>query len=142
MDAQSPIRPTFARRLAERLRQLDLSKYALAHALRVHESTVGKWINEDQEPEYGMLVRVAREVKSTVDWLLGVDQAPDPPMPTLKTEQIRRIVSSAEAILAELVGLIGKEDSPREKPVFPPPSPQGSERPERHQPPVEKPGRR
>jgi transcriptional regulator with XRE-family HTH domain len=62
----------FADRLSEILRIKGLSFSAFARQLNVAPNTVSKWCNGDREPNYEMLILIAKELQETTDYLLGI----------------------------------------------------------------------
>lgn len=54
----------------------------LAERVGLTEGAISKWINQRAEPDLAMLVRVCAALHVTLDWLLDMPAAPDPPPPS------------------------------------------------------------
>ena len=66
--------------LGKRIAELRLgrgwSQVELARQLRVAKQTVSNWENENIQPSIEMLVRIAKLLGVTTDYLLGLDDTP------------------------------------------------------------------
>ena len=66
----------FSQRLLIRMGEMDMSQKQLASLLGVHINTVGNWIYGKSEPGISMFSRLVIILRTTPDWLLGLEDIP------------------------------------------------------------------
>lgn len=66
----------FGQRLRELRCAFGWNQVELARRLNVSKQTVSNWENENIQPSVEMLVRLARTLGVSCDYLLGLDQVP------------------------------------------------------------------
>ncbi|MDR0975999.1 MAG: helix-turn-helix domain-containing protein [Christensenellaceae bacterium] len=64
----------FGERLLETLKRNGISQYRLAQELGLTTRAVNLWVLGKREPDFDMLIRLARRLNTTTDYLLGVDK--------------------------------------------------------------------
>ena len=61
----------FATRLKQVRREMSLTQTGLAKRLHISQRAVGNYENATREPSIAMLVRMSKELKRPIDWLVG-----------------------------------------------------------------------
>lgn len=67
--------------------QRDMKQTELSAALHMSESTISGYITNHRQPCLETLARIAGELETTTDFLLGLTESPDPPFPLTPTER-------------------------------------------------------
>jgi transcriptional regulator with XRE-family HTH domain len=62
----------FAERLTEILRQQEFSYSSFARKIKVTPDAVRKWCNDERQPNFDMLILIAKTLHESTDYLLGV----------------------------------------------------------------------
>ena len=70
---------TTGQRIAQKRKELELSQEALGAELGVSRQSIYKWESDAALPEIDKLVALSRRFGVTVGWLLGVEDAAEPP---------------------------------------------------------------
>lgn len=70
---------TFARRMADRRRQLGLSQEELAHRLESNQRQISRYENGQNDPTVRVLLSIARALDTTPAYLIGASDNPDRP---------------------------------------------------------------
>ena len=70
---------TTGQRIAQKRKELELSQEALGAELGVSRQSIYKWESDSALPEIDKLVALSRRFGVTVGWLLGVEDAAEPP---------------------------------------------------------------
>jgi len=68
----------FADRLAEALVRAQMSQKELAERIGKSEGAVSRWIGEKRLPSVMTVRRISEITRASVDWLLGLPEAPEP----------------------------------------------------------------
>lgn len=74
------------RRLALKPR---MTQAALAELLEVSPKTVSHWENEERQPDFAMLQKIAHHLKTSMGYLLGETDDPSPPPHPSHNEGVR-----------------------------------------------------
>jgi transcriptional regulator with XRE-family HTH domain len=94
---------TLAKRLRERAEQLGISNSEAARRAGLEERRYGHYIRGRNEPDLATLVRIATELGTTPNWLLGVEEplsdAPE------KAELLARFKNAASVMNANQLEL-------------------------------------
>ena len=64
-------RKIFASRLKQARKEFRLTQAGLATKLNLSQRAIGSYENAEREPSIAMLVRISKEVKRPIDWLVG-----------------------------------------------------------------------
>lgn len=86
----------FGQRLRERARQLGVSNAEAARRCGLDERRYGHYVSGRTEPDLATVVRIARTLGTTPDWLLGFSE--DDAAATLRDIYLDRIMFSAQAL--------------------------------------------
>lgn len=63
----------FAKNLKELRAEVNLTQAALAEKMGVSQRAVSNWELGARQPDYDMLIKIAKYFEVSVDYLLGVD---------------------------------------------------------------------
>lgn len=102
-EMQPPASQTFLLRLKEAVDRTGHTQRALSVRMRRHESTVSKWIKGTAQPNLDDLALIAELTGVTVDWLLGLPDAPPPPdvVRGVPVKAVRRLIRSLAAVMED-----------------------------------------
>ena len=64
-------RKIFATRLKQARKEMKLTQSGLATKLKLSQRAVGSYENAENEPSIAMLIRISKELKRPIDWLVG-----------------------------------------------------------------------
>lgn len=64
-------RKIFASRLKQARKEMKLTQSGLATKLKLSQRAVGSYENAENEPSIAMLIRISKELKRPIDWLVG-----------------------------------------------------------------------
>lgn len=96
--------PVFADRLSEALARARMSQKDLALKIGRSEGAVSRWIGEGRLPGVLMIRRIAEASRASVDWLLGLPDAPEPAV-TVDPKALARLSKTAALLAEELRSL-------------------------------------
>lgn len=86
----------FGQRLKERAGQLGISNSAAARLCGLDERRYGHYVTGRTEPDLATLVRIARTLGTTPNWLLGVSSEDEPATP--RSDYLDRLTFVAKAL--------------------------------------------
>lgn len=96
------------RHVEELLAQYDKNQSALARHLGVNPRTVSKWAAGIKDPEVGLLMTLARELKKTTDEILGLHKPTGPSAAELRAlreaDEFKRAIVQAKQTLERVCG--------------------------------------
>lgn len=99
----------FANRLRERAKQLGISNAEAARRCGLNERRYAHYTQGIREPNLQILVKIARVLGTSPDYLLG---AADPRPPNTRTVLMDRLASAAEALTEdELVTVVTQTEA-------------------------------
>lgn len=79
----------FSIRLENLLEEEDLTQKQLALDLHIASSTINGYVKNNREPDFTMLVRLARYFNVSTDYLLGISPEKKPAPSSLRPDQAR-----------------------------------------------------
>lgn len=71
---------TLGKRIRERRKQLHLTQNDLAEKLGTSQKQIYKYESGENDPTAGVLMRLAYELETTADWLLGLTEISGRPL--------------------------------------------------------------
>ena len=89
----------------------DVKIKTLAQHFMISENALGNYLNGRRAVPYDVLVQFAAYYQVTTDYLLGLTEIPDRPLPLSRTERelilgFRTLERSEQALLLRIVGVI------------------------------------
>ena len=63
----------FGKRVKKELKEQGRTQTELADFLNVRKSTVSEWVNDNNEPPMEVIVKIAKFLHVTTDYLLGLE---------------------------------------------------------------------
>lgn len=94
----------FAKRLKERAQQLGISDREAARQCNLEERRYAHYAGGRREPDLETLVRIAKGLGTTPNWLLGLDG--EGKRPTKREVIVERVTMAAEELTDEQLKLI------------------------------------
>lgn len=93
---------TIGKRIKALREDMDLSQKELAVKANITEATLSRYENDLREPKVSVIIRLARELNTTTDFLLGVSEYPycdkNHPVLGLGENKLLKIFSSLSSI--------------------------------------------
>lgn len=86
----------FAKKLRQRAEALELSNAEVARRAGLTERRYSHYVTGSREPDLATLVRIAKSLNTTPDYLLGVKDGE--PKGTRRTKLLARLMAAAHAV--------------------------------------------
>lgn len=83
------------KRLKHLRKKENLNQHEMAAAFNMSRSTYAGYENDDREPDFETLIKMARHFKVTTDYLLGISDTPFAPY-TMAPDEVKYIERSLD----------------------------------------------
>lgn len=104
---QSVVMEIFAKRLKERARQLGISDREAARQCGLEERRYAHYAGDRREPDLETLVRIAKGLGTTPNWLLGLDI--EGRKPTKRDALVERVTMAARELTDDELRLVATQ---------------------------------